>query len=292
MNYPPKNITPLQQVFAETLGQAVAYPRNTGRTVIIVGAGQRSSNGNGADAVIGNGRASAILLAREGAKVICLDKDIAAVDETVRQITREGGLAEGFVVNVSESGEIDAFFEKLNTKKIKYDGLVLNVGISYGKPLESVTSNDWDLEFRINVRSHMLFCKHAIAGMEIGGSIVLVSSLAALRAVGNNPAYESSKAAQVALTRSVAKSGVQRGIRCNCVLPGYMDTPMGRAAQVRRPTRASLVPFGRQGTGWETAYAIAYLISHEATYINAHALSIDGGLQYGITNTLTDNATR
>jgi NAD(P)-dependent dehydrogenase (short-subunit alcohol dehydrogenase family) len=118
--------------------------------------------------------------------------------------------------------------------------------------------------------------------MAPGSSIVLISSLAALRNQSRNPAYEASKAAQVSLARSIAVAGEARAIRCNAVLPGLMDTPMGRDATRRRPNRALAVPFGRQGTGWEVAYACLYLLSHESSYVNAHALLVDGGLSIGV----------
>jgi NAD(P)-dependent dehydrogenase (short-subunit alcohol dehydrogenase family) len=162
------------------------------------------------------------------------------------------------------------------------DGLVLNVGISRGLPLATLTAAAWDDEFAVNVRSHMLFAQAALAAMAPGGAIVLMSSLAAHRSAGGNPAYESSKAAQLALARAIAVAGEPRGIRCNAVCPGLIDTPMGRDATRRRPNRALAVPFGRQGTGWEVAYACLFLLSNESSYVNAHALMVDGGLGVGV----------
>ena len=107
--------------------------------------------------------------------------------------------------------------------------------------------------------------------------VLLMSSLASQRAGGRNPAYESSKAAQIALGRAIARAGEARGIRCNVIAPGFMDTPMGRDASRRRSDRALTVPFGRQGTGWEVAYAALFLISNESSYVNAHILTVDGG---------------
>jgi NAD(P)-dependent dehydrogenase (short-subunit alcohol dehydrogenase family) len=109
-----------------------------------------------------------------------------------------------------------------------------------------------------------------------------MSSLAAHRNTGRNPAYESSKAAQVALARAIAVAGEPKAIRCNAVCPGLMDTPMGRDASRRRPNRAMAVPFGRQGTGWEVAYASLFLISRESSYVNATSLLVDGGLAVGV----------
>lgn len=119
--------------------------------------------------------------------------------------------------------------------------------------------------------------------MEPGGAIVLTSSIASFRGHGRNSCYEPAKAAQLALTRSVAVAGEPKGIRCNAVLPGLIDTPLGRDATRRRPDRAAAAPFGRQGTGWEVAYATLFLISNEASYVNGHALVVNGGLTIGET---------
>lgn len=184
------------------------------------------------------------------------------------------------VADVSDASVIAPLVKRCAEQMGGLDGLVLNVGISRGLPLARQTAADWDFEYAVNVRSHMLFCQAALEVMPEGSSIVLMSSLASLRAGSRNPAYESSKAAQVALARSVAVAGEAKGIRCNAVLPGLMDTPMGRDATRHRPGRAVAVPWGRQGTGWEVAYACLYLISHESSYCNAHALLLDGGCRW------------
>jgi len=106
--------------------------------------------------------------------------------------------------------------------------------------------------------------------------------MASQRANGRNPAYESSKAAQIALGRAIARAGEAKGIRCNVIAPGFIDSPMGRDASRRRPDRAVTVPFGRQGTGWEVAYAALFLISNESSYVNAHTLFLDAGHMAGI----------
>jgi NAD(P)-dependent dehydrogenase (short-subunit alcohol dehydrogenase family) len=145
-----------------------------------------------------------------------------------------------------------------------------------------MTVEAWDKDYAVNVRSHMLFAQTALEIMSPGGAIVLTSSLASQRAGGRNPAYESSKAAQIALGRAIARAGESKGIRCNVIAPGFMDTPMGRDASRRRADRALTVPFGRQGTGWEVAYAALFLISNESSYVNAHTLFLDGGHLGGI----------
>jgi NAD(P)-dependent dehydrogenase (short-subunit alcohol dehydrogenase family) len=252
-----------------------------GRRVIVVGAGQRMIAED--NPPIGNGRAISVLLAREGASVACIDVSREASEATCRQVAREGGVAHAVVGDVSDASAIGAMTARCVELLGGVDGLVLNVGISSGLPLQKQSAESWDREYAVNVRSHMLFSQAALECMEPGASIALISSLASQRATGRNPAYESSKAAQVALARSIAMAGEPMGIRCNSVLPGLMDTPMGRDASRRRPGRAASVPFSRQGTGWEVAYACLFLLSHESSYVNGHALLVDGGLHVGIT---------
>ena len=281
MHHAPAQISPLAAVFAETLGQAPGRGRLAGRKVIVVGAGQRPTPA-GESVPVGNGRAIALLCAREGAAVACVDVSAAAAQATVDLITQAGGQAVAEVADVRDAGAIAPLIHRCAAALGGLDGLVLNVGISKGLPLHKLTAEAWDDDFSVNLRSHMLAAQAALPLMTPGASIVLISSLAALRNAGGNPAYEASKAAQVSLARSIAVAGEPQAIRCNAVLPGLMDTPMGRDATRRRPNRALAVPFGRQGTGWEVAYACLYLLSHESSYVNAHALLVDGGLGIGV----------
>ncbi len=198
------------------------------------------------------------------------------------QITSEGGKAFADIVDVSDVAAIAPGVERCAKQLGGLDGLALNVGISHGLSLPKMTVEAWDKDFAVNVRSHMLFAQKALEVMAPGGAIILMSSMASQRANGRNPAYESSKAAQIALGRAIARAGEEKGIRCNVIAPGFMDTPMGRDASRRRSDRAVTVPFGRQGTGWEVAYAALFLISNESSYVNAHTLFLDGGHLGGI----------
>lgn len=283
MNLAPNELDPSRQLFPTTLGQEPGRGRLAGRRILVVGAGQRIIPED--DPPVGNGRAVSLLFAREGAQLACVDISREAVENTVAQVTQEGGKAVAAVADVSEGELIGPLVQKCAETLGGLDGLVLNVGISSALPLGRQTVADWDREYAVNVRSHMLFSQAALEVMAPGSTIVLVSSLASQRASGRNPAYESSKAAQVSLARSIAMAGEAKGIRCNSVLPGLMDTPMGRDASRRRPSRAAVVPFGRQGTGWEVAYACLFLTSRESSYVNAHAMLVDGGLGYGISRT-------
>ncbi|WP_200914658.1 SDR family NAD(P)-dependent oxidoreductase [Bradyrhizobium viridifuturi] len=246
----------------------------------MVGAGQRTTVDEAPP--IGNGRAMSVLFAREGASVACLDVNKEAADDTVAQITREGGKAFTDVVDVSDVAAIAPAVERCTQKLGGLDGLALNVGISSGLSLPKMTAEAWDRDYAVNVRSHMLFAQKALELMAPGGAIILISSMASQRAGGRNPAYESSKAAQIALGRAIARAGEDKGIRCNVIAPGFMDTPMGRDASRRRSDRAVTVPFGRQGTGWEVAYSALFLISNESSYVNAHTLFLDAGHMGGI----------
>ena len=276
----PKQIDPSASLHAESLGLAKSHGRLAGRRIIVVGAGQR--NVIDQNPPIGNGRAMSVLFAREGASVACIDVSKEAADDTVGQITAEGGKAFTDVVDVYDISAIAPGVERCAKKLGGLDGLALNVGISCSLPLPKMTAEAWDRDYAVNVRSHMLFAQKALETMSPGGAIILTSSMASQRANGRNPAYESSKAAQIALARAIARAGEEKGVRCNVIAPGFIDTPMGRDASRRRADRAVTVPFGRQGTGWEVAYAALFLISNESSYVNAHTLFLDAGHMAGI----------
>ena len=276
----PKHLDPSASIHPETLGQAKSHGRLKGRRIIVVGAGQRTIID--AEPPIGNGRAMSVLFAREGAHVACIDVNKEAADDTVAQIISEGGKAFAYAADVSDASAIAPAVEHCVKQLGGLDGLALNVGISSGLSLPKMTAEAWDRDYSVNVRSHMLFAQKALEMMSPGGAIVLMSSMASQRANGRNPAYESSKAAQIALGRAIARAGEDKGIRANVIAPGFMDTPMGRDASRRRSDRAVTVPFGRQGTGWEVGYAALFLISNESSYVNAHTLFLDGGHMAGI----------
>jgi NAD(P)-dependent dehydrogenase (short-subunit alcohol dehydrogenase family) len=222
----PGDLDPSSSVFLETVGKGMSYNRLNRRKILVVGAGQQDIGEE--NSPIGNGRAIAVLCAREGAAVVCLDVNKKAADETVEQIRKEGGEAYPYVFDVRNTKDISKAVD--GAKKLlggRLDGLVLGVGISRGLPLFKITQESWDDEFAVNLRSHMLFAQSALQVMHDGASIVLLSSMAGYTAIGN-PAYEASKAAQRALGRALAKMGEPKGIRANVVAPGYVDTPLGQ----------------------------------------------------------------
>jgi NAD(P)-dependent dehydrogenase (short-subunit alcohol dehydrogenase family) len=263
---------------AEASGACLRRERLAGRKILVVGAGQQSHDIE--NPPIGNGRAISRLLAREGAHVAIADVDGTAVQETARQVHAEGQVAVVIVADAGESSEIERMVGEARTGLDGIDGLVVNVGIAGGWGLEHTSAGDWDHVFQINVRAHYLTCKHALAVMSDGGAIVLTSSIAALMPANEIVAYHSSKAALHGLCMWLAKHAAPRGIRVNLVVPGLIDTSLGRLASKADPSRRERpIPLGRQGTAWEVAYATSFLLSDEASYITGHALPVDGGLQ-------------
>lgn len=265
----------------ESMGSAPGRGRLAGRRVLVVGGGQMDIGEP--DTPIGNGRAICVLFAREGAAIAVADRNAESAAATVSLIERENGQAFAITADVTREDDIDRMVDEAIGGLGSLDGIVLNVGIGAGGPfLAGTTSESWNKVFAINLTSHMLTVKAALPHMGEGSSIVFISSIAGLTAGSRLPAYDASKAALFGLCRHVAFEGARRGIRANVIAPGLMDTSIGRLATRGRPGRATTnVPLGRQGTGWETAYATLFLISDESAYITAQTLAVDGGL-YGI----------
>jgi NAD(P)-dependent dehydrogenase (short-subunit alcohol dehydrogenase family) len=161
------------------------------------------------------------------------------------------------------------------------DGVVLNVGIGLGMGLGGTSVEDWDRVMAVNLRAHFLVSKAALGVMDSEGALVYIGSAAGLRAGSGSPAYDSSKAALFGLCRQVAREGAARQIRANVVVPGFMDTPMGRRASGWNEQRDRIirrVPLRRQGSAWDTAHATVFLLSRDAGYVTGQSLVVDGGL--------------
>ena len=266
-----------RSVQPEARGMAWGRGRLAGRKILVVGAGQESYGLE--DPPVGNGRAISRLLAREGARVALADLDATTMGETASQVCTEGSSAVTIIADVREPSEIVRMVAEARAGLEGLDGLVANVGIVGGWGLDHTSAEDWDRVFEVNVRAHYLACKHALAVMPDGAAIVLTSSIAALMPANEVVAYHASKAALDGLAMWLAKHGAARDIRVNIVVPGLIDTPLGRLADKADPTRKERpIPLGRLGTAWEVAYATAFLLSDEASYITGHSLPVDGGL--------------
>jgi NAD(P)-dependent dehydrogenase (short-subunit alcohol dehydrogenase family) len=241
----------------------------------VVGGGQDDRGES--DPPIGNGRAMSVLFAREGAHVAVADRNIESAEASAA-MTKDGS-AIALEANVGVPAEIETMVREAASKLGGLDGLVYNVGIGGGLGLEGSTPEIWDRIFAVNLRGAMLTLRAALPVLADGSSIVLISSIASMKPGSRIPAYDASKAALGGLMRHAGIEGERRGIRVNIVAPGLMDTSIGREATRGRPNRAKTpVPLGRQGTGWETAYAALFLMSDEAAYITGQTLAVDGGM--------------
>jgi NAD(P)-dependent dehydrogenase (short-subunit alcohol dehydrogenase family) len=219
------------------------------------------------------------LFAREGAHVAVADINHASADETVAAITGEGGRAFSIAADVRSEEQIKKMIATARATMQGLDAMVVNVGIAAGAlGIRNLAVEDWDTTIDINLRGPMLCCREALDALDDGSAIVLISSVAALKAGTRHVGYDASKAALGGLMRNVALEGAPRGLRINTICPGLVDTPMGRAASAGRPGRdQTRLPFGRMATAWEVAYAVLFLISDESVYINAQTLIVDSG---------------
>jgi NAD(P)-dependent dehydrogenase (short-subunit alcohol dehydrogenase family) len=257
--------------------------RLTDKVAIITGAGQTPGE------TIGNGKAMALLFARAGARVLCVDRDAARAADTVSRIESDGGVAALCAADVSKADDAARIAAGCVAAFGRIDILVNNVGIGGNGdgPPHKLTEEAFDRILRVNLKGAWLVTKAAMPGMleQRSGAIVNISSLASI-AGGFQMAYEVSKAGMNRMTRSVAMSGASRGVRCNAITPGLMDTPMaiggiaaarGISMEELREERSKNVPLQFMGTGWDTAHAALFLASDEARFITGAVLPVDGG---------------
>ena len=263
------------ELTAESRGEAPGRGRMVGRRVVVVGAGQ--TDYGVPNQPVGNGRAIALLLAREGAKVAAVDRNGTAADVTVELIKNAGGDATAVIADVADPRDVDDMVTRSHEWLGGIDGIAYNVGVPGVAGFEASTPEAWDATFAVNLRGAMLTVRAALPLMAPGSSVVFTSSIGALKPTGRIVAYESSKAALGGLMRAVAFEGKDRAFRANIVMPGLIDTGLGRSAN-DSANRASIpVPIGRHGTAWEVAYATLFFLSHESAYVTGQTLAVDGG---------------
>jgi NAD(P)-dependent dehydrogenase (short-subunit alcohol dehydrogenase family) len=256
------------------------------KVAIIVGAGQSPGEG------VGNGRATAILFAREGGKVLAVDRDLASARETAAMIEKEGGTAAAFEADVTREATLKAAADDAVKRWGRIDVLHYNVGVSIAggdaNPFD-ITEEAFDRCNAINLRGFIMAVKHVLPTMrqQRSGSIISISSVAALSSTYPLVAYKTTKIAMIGFTEMLAKQNAEHGIRANVILPGLMNTPMAvdtRARTFNKPRavveaeRDARVPLrGKMGTGWDVAYAALFLASDEANFITGVTLPVDGG---------------
>ena len=255
------------------------------RVAMVVGAGQTPGPR------IGNGRATAILFAREGAKVLAVDRDLESAEETVRMIEAEGGIATAVFADVTKEETLKAAIDWGVERWGRLDILHNNVGVSVtggDASVTEITVEAFDLVMALNLRSAVLACKHALPIMRANrrGVILNISSTAAHETY---PwvTYKASKSAMIAFTEQLAIQNAEYGIRANAILPGLMDTPMavdnrakawGRSREDVAAERDAKVPLGgKMGSAWDVANAALFLASDDAGFITGVALRVDGG---------------
>ena len=239
----------------------------------------------------GNGKAAAVLFAREGAKVLAADINLDAAIETKRIIEAEGGICEEVAGNVALADDVAGIVGACIAAFGRVDVLHNNVGIvEVGGPVET-TEESWDRVNDVNLKSMFLTCKHVLPHMERQGkgAIVNIASVSGIRWLGvPYISYAATKAAIVQFTRVIALQYARKGIRANSILPGMMNTPMvhapgviaayGGSAEEMVRRRDEQCPMGRMGDAWDVAYAALFLASDDAKYITGTELVVDGGL--------------
>lgn len=251
--------------------------RLAGKVAIVTGA---QSSGPG----LGIGKASAILFAREGAKVLLVNRSQEKARELSREIQQEGGTSSVFAGDVTQAADVENMVDAAIERYGKLDILYNNVGVGGPGTVVSVTDEVWDNCVNVNMKSTMLCCKYAIPRMKEsgGGSVINLSTPAAVHGFRRGDigfaAYSASKAGVIGLTRSIAADFAADGIRANCLLAGLVNTPvLAKLGEDARERRRLAVPLQTEGTAWDVAWAAVYLASDEARWVTGASIPVDGG---------------
>ncbi|HAL49732.1 MAG: short-chain dehydrogenase [Chloroflexi bacterium] len=249
-------------------------PRLEGKVAIVAGAGSQGQ-------IMGNGKATAILMAREGASVLLVDAVEDRAAETLDAIAAEGGTASVFAGDVTNAADCQAMVEQAVASYGRLDILHNNVGIGGAGTVLEVTEEVWDRVMAVNVKSMMLTSKCAIPHMVAGGggAITNVSSISAVRPRGLT-AYSVSKGGVIALTQAMAIDHAKDLVRVNCIMPGPVYTSMVAVnmTEERRDARRRASPLQVEGTAWDIGWAGVYLASDEARWVTGVILPVDGGV--------------
>jgi NAD(P)-dependent dehydrogenase (short-subunit alcohol dehydrogenase family) len=247
--------------------------RLRGKVAIVTGAGSRGPG-------LGNGKAAAILFAREGARVLCVDQAGPRAEETVALIRAEGGEAAAFAGDVTRAEDCRAMVEAAVARWGGLEVLHNNVGIESRKDLLETTEEEWDRVLEVDLKSVFLATRAAVPAFLArgGGSVICVSSVAGHRGHGRS-AYAAAKAGIEGFVRSVAVQLGPQGVRINAIAPGTVWTPMveGLGPEARERRRKAN-PLGTEGTGWDVGWGAVYLASDESRWVTGQVLVIDGGL--------------
>jgi NAD(P)-dependent dehydrogenase (short-subunit alcohol dehydrogenase family) len=235
----------------------------------------------------GIGRASCLLFARQGAKVAAVDCDAEGNASLIEEIRSAGGSAEALTADVASSGDVDRVVQHILSNWKRVDILFNNAGIVPGKRVHTLTEEEWDRAFAINVKSMYLFSRAAIpCFLQQGGGVILnMSSTTALRVAPDRALYTATKGAVLSLTKSMAIDYAADNIRVNCLCPGTTDTPslrarLSAAGNTDEMTKKFIArqPLRRLGHAEEMAQAALYLVSDDASFVTGAAFQIDGGM--------------
>lgn len=261
--------------------------RLEGKVALVTGAGSMKGG-------MGNGKATAIRLAQEGARICALDLHLAAAEETCKLIRAEGGRAVAMAADVTQEDQVQSSITQCLSEFGQIDILQNNVGIlKTGGAMDS-TVEDWDMLVHVNMKAVFLPTKHVLPHFvdRKGGVVTNISSIAGLRYLGTPYiGYNATKGSIISFTRNLAAEVAPHGIRANAILPGFIDTPMARDITEQNAEdpeaidwdaldkqRAARIPLGRVGTPWDVANAAVFLASDDASYITGTEITVDGGV--------------